>query len=143
MDRATTGPAWLSNPHVAQCVAEAIVSRANQWGLYDLFAWVLMSNHVHVLVQPRKPVREVTRAVKSTSAREANLVLGRTGMPFWQDESYDHWVRNRDEFDRILRYIEFNPVSAGLVENPDEWRWSSAWQRAHGPVGQVPDLPSV
>jgi len=129
MDRAAAGPIWLSVPQVAQAVVETIVARADQWGLYDLFAWVLMANHVHMLVQPRKPLREVTRAVKNTSARNANLTLGRTGTPFWQDESFGHWVRNRDEFDRIACYIEHNPVSAGLVERAEQWPWSSAFGR--------------
>ena len=109
-------------------------------GLYELFAWVLMSNHVHMLVKPCKPLREVTRAVKNTSAREANLILGRTGTPFWQDESFDHWIRNRDEFDRIACYIEHNPVSAGLVERPEQWRWSSAFGR-EGEASRRPALP--
>jgi REP element-mobilizing transposase RayT len=140
MDRATTGPTWLSNPQIAQSVVETVVSRADQWGLYDLYAWVLMSNHVHVLVQPHKPLREVTRAVKNTSARAANLVLGRTGTPFWQDESFDHCVRDRDEFDRIAWYIEHNPVSAGLVERAELWPWSSAFGREAGPRPAMPDI---
>ena len=46
--------------------------------------------------------------------------------PFWQDESYDHWVRNRQQRDRMVRYIEDNPVSAGLVASAEQWGWSSA-----------------
>jgi len=142
MDRATTGPTWLSDPRIAQSVVETVVARGKQWGLYDLFAWVLMSNHVHMLVQPRKPLREVTRAVKNTSARAANLILGRTGTAFWQDESFDHWVRDRDEFDRIVLYIENNPVSAGLVKRAEQWQWSSASGRESG-AGPRPALPEI
>jgi REP element-mobilizing transposase RayT len=53
-------------------------------------------------------------------------MLTRRGKAFWQDESYDHVVRSADEFQRIRAYIENNPVSAGLVLNPEEYRWSSA-----------------
>jgi putative DNA methylase len=52
--------------------------------------------------------------------------LGRTGEPFWQDESHDRWVRNEREFNRIVAYIEENPVSAGLATPPEDWPWSSA-----------------
>lgn len=97
-----------------------------------------MSNHVHVLLQPHKPLREVTRAVKNTSAREANLILGRTGLRFWQDESYDHRVRDGKELERIVRYIEWNPVRAGLVGRAELWPWSSASENV---VWQVGDLP--
>jgi REP element-mobilizing transposase RayT len=110
-----------------------------QWQLYDLSAWVLMPNHVHVLLDPHKAVSEVTRAMKSASAGEANQVLGRSGMPFWQDESYDHWVRDAKEFNRIVRYIEWNPVDAGLVRRIEDWAWSSA--SARFVAGQVGDLP--
>jgi len=63
---------------------------------------------------------------KGTTAREANRVLGRTGEPFWQKESYDHWVRDGDELEKIRAYIESNPVKAGLARNPKDFAWSSA-----------------
>jgi REP element-mobilizing transposase RayT len=81
--------------------------------------------------------------VKNTSARKANLILGRTGMPFWQDESYDHWVRDAKEFDRIARYIEWNPVKAGLVEQVELWPWSSASASFIGRSGTCPTSPTA
>ena len=48
------------------------------------------------------------------------------GKHFWQDESFDHWVRTPAEFNRIRSYIEGNPVSAGLASRPEGWPWSSA-----------------
>ncbi|HTB11304.1 MAG TPA: transposase [Bryobacteraceae bacterium] len=135
LDAARSGPVFLKDPQVADAVQQTLLTAAGQWELFDLFAWVIMSNHVHVLLQPNKPVQEITRAVKNASARQANLILARTGRPFWQAESFDHWVRNGKEFDRIVRYIEENPVKAGLVEGSEMWRWSSA-----GRVGDPPLL---
>jgi putative transposase len=134
LDAATAGPTFLKNPQVAATVQETMLIAARKWDLFDLHAWVIMSNHVHALLEPHGPLQEVTRAVKNTSSRQANLILGRTGQPFWQAESFDHWIRNGKEFDRIARYIEENPVKAGLIEQPEQWPWSSA------SVGQVPDL---
>jgi REP element-mobilizing transposase RayT len=94
--------------------------------LYELQAWVVMPNHVHLLILPHVPMPQVTHWIKGSTAREANQLLGRTGKPFWQHESYDHWVRNEREFQRIVAYIEENPVSAGLAATPDGWPWSSA-----------------
>jgi len=139
LDSASCGPTFLKNAQVAEAVIKTFFIAANKWDLYELFAWVVMSNHVHLLVQPHKSLSEVTRAVKKASARQANLILGRSGLPFWQDESYDHWVRNGKQFDRIVQYIESNPVNAGLVDHADNSPWSSAFA---GTVGQVPDLPS-
>ena len=52
--------------------------------------------------------------------------VGRTGEPFWQKESDDHWVRDQAEWERIAAYIENNPVQAGLVTRAEDYRWSSA-----------------
>jgi putative DNA methylase len=67
------------------------------------------------------------KSLKGFTARQANRMLARTGTPFWQKESYDHWVRDEAEWHRIARYIENNPVKAGLVSTPDAYRWSSAF----------------
>ena len=139
LDKALSGPTWLNQPEIAECVIETLLVASEAWKLCDLFAWVIMSNHVHALLMPQKPLADVTRAIKKTSARRANLILGRTGLPFWQDESFDHWVRNDREFDKLKRYIEENPVKAGLVEAPTEWPWSSAsLSLPHGRSGTCP-----
>jgi REP element-mobilizing transposase RayT len=85
-----------------------------------------MPNHVHVVLRPARDFSEIMRWLKWTTARRCNLALQRTGVPLWQEESYDHWIRNRHEFYSIVRYVEQNPVSAGLVGRPEEWLWSSA-----------------
>ncbi len=87
-----------------------------------------MANHVHILIYPAAKLSRITKAVKNFSARQANAILGRTGQPFWQDESYDHWVRGPDELEKIVRYIEENPVAAGLAERAESWPWSSAFR---------------
>ena len=89
-----------------------------------------MANHVHVLLRPLVPLRKALMNIKSGSACAANAVLRRTGKPFCQDESYDHWARSDRERGSIIRHIHYNPVTAGLVLEPEEWPWSSAgWQR--------------
>jgi putative DNA methylase len=91
-----------------------------------LHAYVVMRNHVHVLLDPHVPLRRITGGIKGVSARDANGALGRTGKAFWQDESFDHWIRDSAQFERIRTYIEHNPVKAGLAARPEDWRWSSA-----------------
>src|SRR5207245_748770 len=82
----------------------------------------------------------IIRWLKGSTARKANLLLGRTGKRFWQDESYDHWVRNSREFERIIHYIEQNPVTAGLVTSATLWPWSSAGWQAKPPAPPTSDL---
>jgi putative transposase len=125
LDSATSGPSWLSDPKIAVVVKEAIL-RGEKLGQYTLFSYVVMPNHVHVLIEPRVPLLRVTRSIKGVSARDANAALGRIGKPFWQDESFDHWIRNGAQFERVRSYIENNPVKAGLAKSQKEWPWSSA-----------------
>ena len=125
LDGAATGPRWLSDPEIAAC-AECALVRGAELGHYTLHAYVVMPNHVHVLLDPKVPLRRITGGIKGVSAREANAILGRTGRPFWQDESFDRWIRDGAKFERARAYIEGNPVKAGLAARPEGWRWSSA-----------------
>jgi REP element-mobilizing transposase RayT len=83
---------------------------------------------VHALFTPNVPLPNIMKRVKGGAARLANQALGTTGRSFWQDESYDHFVRDRDEFLRIRRYIELNPVRPGLAAAPEDFPYSSASQ---------------
>jgi putative transposase len=65
----------------------------------------------------------IMHSLKLYTAREANLVLGRTGS-FWQHENYDHVVRDEAELRRIILYVVHNPVKAGLVEHWEDWKWT-------------------
>ncbi|MFN7936091.1 MAG: transposase [Bryobacteraceae bacterium] len=125
LGRAATGPRWLADARVADLVAETIRYGAEVLELYELRAWVVMVNHVHLLIRPIVPLARIMRTIKGFSGRRANLVLGRNG-PFWMGESYDHWVRGPEELERIVRYIERNPVVVGLASRPEDWKWSSA-----------------
>jgi REP element-mobilizing transposase RayT len=126
LDTARRGPLYLAREPIAQIVA-ASLQRGISLGHYDLRAYVIMANHVHVLLLPLISPSSLLQSLKGATAREANRILGRTGEPFWQAESYDHWVRDESEFERIVRYIENNPVQAGLVTQPEDYRWSSAF----------------
>lgn len=126
LDRRADGPLWLRDPRVASLVTNTLCAGDHERRFYALRAWVIMPNHVHALILPDKPLQEITRWIKGSTACAANRLLARTGQPFWQDESFDHWVRDQWEYDRIVRYIEWNPVSAGLIESPELWEWSSA-----------------
>jgi REP element-mobilizing transposase RayT len=93
---------------------------------YELDSWVVMPNHVHVLLTQRdEPLRKVIAGWKSYTAKEANRVLGRIGQ-FWAEDYWDTYMRNEEHTMRTRRYIENNPVQARLVLDPAQWAWSSA-----------------
>jgi REP element-mobilizing transposase RayT len=138
LDQARCGPAFLGQPAVAQLVLASIQHGA-AIGHYEMHAWAIMPNHVHLLLTPHVSASALLGSLKTATAKRANRLLQRTGQPFWQDESYDHLVRNRDEFWRIERYIENNPVAAGLAATPEEYAWSSAGRPGRPP--QAESLP--
>jgi putative transposase len=127
-----------SRPLPTQIVVDGLHYGAETLHYYDLHAFVVMANHVHVLLTAHVESAKLLQSVKGFTAREANKILGRVGESFcgesfWQAESYDHFVRDTAELERIRRYIEENPVRAGLVRSPEEYRWSSAVERRPAP----------
>jgi putative transposase len=119
---------WLKQPEIAQIVVDAIRFGADHLQRYDLHAYVVMSNHVHLLLYPHVETVLILKNLKGITARRSNVVLGRVGQLFWLDESFDHWIRSHGEFAETVGYIESNPVRAGLVAKPEEYPWSSAYR---------------
>jgi putative transposase len=127
LDRPPQGPLWLKNPSVADAMVDVLLHRAFELRRYDLHSYAVMANHIHVLLTPLAQLRTVTHELKGISARRLNTILSRTGQ-FWQAESFDHWIRNEGQFVRVKKYIEHNPVKAGLVSKVEDWPWSSAFK---------------
>jgi putative transposase len=126
LDEAAVGPRYLAEPAVAEAIVHAVHFNANELRHYRLHAFVIMPNHVHILATPLVPLPIMMKSLKGITAKRANAILRLTGRRFWQDESYDHLVRNDQELIKIMNYIEQNPVKAGLVKEATEYRWSSA-----------------
>ena len=127
LETARDGPMFLRQDAIASLVVESL-HRGAELGHYELASFVVMANHVHVLLLPKVPPSRLLKALKGCTAHEANRLLGRCGEPFWQRESYDHWVMDEREWGRIEFYIENNPVKAGLVARAEDYRWSSRWK---------------
>jgi len=136
LDRDTDGPLHLRREEIASLVVDALHDGECKFRRYQLHAFVVMPNHVHILVTPRVTARRWLAPLKGFTAFRANEMLGRRGQAFWQDESYDHLVRSNEEFDRIAAYIEENPVTAGLVTEAQQYPWSSATSRLKVGCGQ-------
>jgi REP element-mobilizing transposase RayT len=125
LDSTRVGPMYLAQDPIARVVVDSL-RRGVSLGHYDLGAYAILSNHMHVLLLPKIAPSRLLQSLKGATARRPIRILGRTGEAFWQAESYDRWVREEREWRRIAAYIENNPVNAGLVERAEECRWSSA-----------------
>lgn len=126
LDRAASGPVYLRQPAIARLVVDSL-HKGVALGHFDLGSFVVMANHVHVLLLPRIHPSRLMQSMKGSTAREANRILALTGQRFWQAESYDRWVRDGREYASIAAYIENNPVRAGQVARPEQYMWSSAY----------------
>ena len=116
----------LADPAIAQIIIKALKHFANV--RYLLYDYTVMPDHVHVILKPLRfddsvePLARIMQSIKGWTARQINLVLCRRGA-LWQDESYDHVIRDQDDYQEKARYIWGNPVAAGLVEDPQQWPW--------------------
>lgn len=124
LDQNPNDPQWLKQPEIARIVIEAL----HFWDKksYELVCYTIMPNHFHLVIDTyeyNKPLYRIMHSLKSYTAKLANKLLNRTGT-FWQEESYDHVVRNGQELYNINKYILENPVKAGLINNWEEYPFS-------------------
>ena len=153
----TTGPQWLKEAKIAELVKESIHYRDGK--VYDLLAYSIMPNHVHMVLElvgrvadptlednaqpksligrdsvnpessggrdsvPSYRLTTILTSLKKYTALKANRILRRSGA-FWQNESYDHMIRDDRELDRTIWYILQNPVQTGMVKSWELWPWN-------------------
>lgn len=118
------GECWLRQPRLAQLTESALRFFAGE--RYRLIAWVVMPNHVHVLVEVWEvPLTDLVKSWKQFIARRANRMLGRAGS-FWAREYWETKIGDEAHQVKAVRYVEANPVKAGLAREAKEWPWSSA-----------------
>ena len=138
LDR-SLGECWLGQEEIATIAESAL--RHFDGERYGLAAWVVMPNHLHLLVNVWDvPVAMLIRDWKSFIAHEGNRVLERSG-EFWEREYLDTVVKDDAHRQRAVKYIESNPVKAGLARDANEWPWSSA--RYRDEYGRLPCVLSA
>jgi REP element-mobilizing transposase RayT len=117
------GNCLLKKPEIASIVNTAIRYFNND--RYELLAWTIMPNHVHVLLKllGNHVLSAILHSWKSFSSNEANRMLARTG-EFWQREYFDVLVRSERQLEFFLRYVLNNPVKAGLCKEIFQWPWT-------------------
>lgn len=119
------GSCYLQSPEIGDLVEKALLFHHGT--RYELRAWVIMPNHVHLLVRPFDgyELHRIIHSIKSFTAHEANRMLGRSGT-FWMREYFDRYIRDSEHFARTFRYIDRNPVAAKLCSRPEDWPFGSA-----------------
>lgn len=128
LHKSLLGPFYLKEDRIAEIVANSIRYHDGEW--FEILAYCIMPNHVHAVLTPFASTEstdysltKIMHHIKRNSAKLANAALGRTGA-FWQHESYDHFARDEAELERIIKYVIYNPVKAGLVDDWTKWKWT-------------------
>lgn len=133
-----TKKTWrLSKANLCQIVANKIHDLEGV--RYGLMCYTIMSNHVHIIINTtgfnestsskrsgktkNYPLADTMRLLKGSTARSCNVALSRRGA-FWHHESYDHFIRDEEELNRIIKYTVNNPVKAGLVADWRSWKYT-------------------
>ena len=112
------GDCWMLRDDVAELVQNALLHFDGT--RYDLLAWCVMPNHVHLVVRPRPEhtLELILHSWKSFTSRQIGKLVGKTGT-LWQAEYYDHLIRDEDDLSHAIEYVLNNPQAAGLKN----WRW--------------------
>ena len=135
------GECWLRQPAIAELTEGAL--RFFDGERYRLAAWVVVPNHLHVLVEIWDvPMGEVIKSWKDFVGKKANKLLKRQGA-FWEREYLDTAIEDEKHRQTAVRYIENNPTKARLVLDPKQWPWSSARFRDEYGVLKLPRSADV
>ena len=119
------GQCFLKDERIAELVQNNLLHFDGE--RYRLIGWCIMPNHVHVLIEVMEgwTLSLIMHGWRSYTAHEANRILNRTG-DFWQNDYFDRYIRSQEHFNKVVGYIDNNPLKAGLTTADNPWRWSSA-----------------
>ena len=124
LDRSQWEPK-LAQPEIASIIMEAIEHR-QQRGTWQMLQFVVMPTHLHFFCEVgNQELKPILEDFKRWTGHQAAKLLSQSGTRFWQSEWFDHWSRSEDQDDRIVNYIRYNPVKAGLVREYTQWPYGS------------------
>jgi REP element-mobilizing transposase RayT len=123
------GKCYLRKREIAELVQDSLLYFDGD--RYKLISWTVMPNHLHLLLKPLagNELSQIMHSLKSYTANESNKIFGRKGK-FWQEDYYDRYIRNYEHFVHTAKYIDMNPVKAGLCKNRNDWEFGSAGRRS-------------
>jgi putative transposase len=119
----------------SEILLDVLRENREAWG-YKLFAYVVMPDHIHLLIQPKsdKKISKILNQIKGVSSRKINLILKQEHV--WQKGFYDFTIYSDKKFQEKFNYIHFNPVKWKIVKRAEDYPFSSAgnYLRKYGAV---------
>jgi HsdR family type I site-specific deoxyribonuclease len=142
----------LEHPEMAQVVFEAL--KYHDGNKYDLLAWSIMPNHVHVLIHTKNDLFRIVQSWKSFTGKWAlannkkyNLRIAADATSFWMSDYWDRFIRDEEHFNNTIKYILNNPGKANLPQSSNAFRFveniAKNWTGSLRMKSQILKLPSL
>lgn len=125
----TQDPNYSLLGNAADCLASEI-NLLSDSNIALIHAWVIMPNHVHILVTPEDG--KISKVIQRLKGRTSYQLSSQNNKPekLWKPRYYDRRLRSEKHLPATIEYIVMNPVKAGLCSKPENWRWSSIYQES-------------
>ena len=126
--------ALFRGPAAAEIVEQKLFEYRDR-GFYSVHSYAVMPEHFHAILTPNKTttLERAMQFIKGGSSHEIGKTLGME-FPVWHPGFTEHQIRDQEDFDAHVRYIDMNPVKAKLVDRPEEYFFCSA----HGKYAMDP-----
>ncbi|GHU25485.1 hypothetical protein FACS1894172_15060 [Spirochaetia bacterium] len=100
---------------------------------FEMHNFCIMDNHIHFLITPElgQSLSMIMKWIKQVFAIRWNLKHGKTGH-FWGDRFFSREIVDDEDFLKIYDYIDQNPVKAGIVNHPEDWKWGGLYHHQAG-----------
>jgi putative transposase len=115
-----------------------VLSEAKEKYHFRLSNFCVMPNHIHLLIEPREgtDLSMIMRWIKTRSAKSWNFIHGSRNH-VWGERYFARAIKDPEDYETVMRYIDYNPVEAGLALAPSEWKASGAYYKAQNLPGLV------
>jgi REP element-mobilizing transposase RayT len=120
-----------------------VLQEAKEKFCFRLSNFCVMPNHIHLLIEPGEGTNlsMIMHWIKTRSAKRWNSIHGSKNH-LWGDRYFARAIRDPEDYETVMRYIDHNPVTAGLSESPAEWKSGGAYYKARNLPGLVDYHPT-
>ena len=126
-----------------KCYLTNLVQLKNEFGC-RIYAYCLMPNHVHLIINPGEKTEHLSMLMKRVAGRQTRYVnwRERSSGTLWEGRFRSSVILTEEYLTACCRYIELNPVRAGICSNPADFKWSSYASKVQGRNDPVVDFPA-
>ena len=129
--------------HSGKRIMTLTLEEAKEKYKFILTNFCIMPTHIHLLIRPteKTSLSKIMHWIKTKSAKRWNCIHGSSDH-MWGNRFFSRAIKDYREYENVMNYIDQNPVKAGLVTNPFDWKASSAFHKYHGLTDLVDYLPT-